>query len=1027
MSVSNPFPHVAIRASAGSGKTYKLTNRYIGLLIAGESPARILATTFTRKAAGEIAGRVLTRLSEAVLDDTARRRLGEALELPSLSYEQVNDALLRMTQSLHRVGISTIDSFFVGVAKAFSLELGFPPQWEIVEPSVASKLRARAVETVLRGDASRVVALIRLLSKGELERSVAAQVRETVDALYSVYLDAPASAWDTIHPAAELDREWLDESIERLSQAAGNATTMRAAIDTTILQAKRVQWRELLEVGPANKLLRGATTFNRKAIPDEVQDALLPLVEHAKAVLTRRLVERTTSARALLEEFDKELSVIKRLRNGLRFDDVTRALAEAALLDQLDDVFFRLDGRIHHLLLDEFQDTSLSQWRVLRPLADEVSAHATPDRSMFLVGDVKQAIYGWRGGVADILDSLSVSLPGLTWLPLDKSYRSSQVIIDTVNYVFGSMDTNGALAKHKPAAAKWKESFRRHATTRTELTGYARVVVASEASRVAVLRDAAREVAKVAAEAPHAKIGVLTRTNDAVGRMIFELKRRKLRASEEGGNPLTDSPAVTLVLSLLRLADHPGDSVSRYHVQHSPLGAAFSLNSDEVRAPDVARRVREELLRDGYGACVLRWAESLAPVCDARETRRLTQLVRLAHRHDAHPTLRAIDFVAFVEQEKVEDPTSAPVRVMTIHQAKGLEFDMVVLVDLDRILLKNKPAVLVDAPSPTSPPTRVVRYPNTTERLAAGGLDGMAEAWRQGAMRENLSLLYVALTRAVHELLVVVQPREPRASVPLSFEGILTDALARGKPCNAGTTIYAQGDEIWSRSLQGEPATTSSPAAPAALVRLRPRRERRRRNLPRTSPSALEGGELVRVADMLRLDTTALRRGSILHALFEQIEWLEAGVPGDASLLRVARRAGASEGQATQLIREFRGMLESDVVRGVLLRASYDAPGVEQVQVHRELSFALRDGGKILTGAVDRLVIRRDGLGIKGVEVLDYKTDHVEAETLADKIEHYRPQLQAYRKAAAHLFHVELEKVTARLVFVCAGRVEEIR
>jgi ATP-dependent exoDNAse (exonuclease V) beta subunit len=612
-------------------------------------------------------------------------------------------------------------------------------------------------------------------------------------------------------------------------------------------------------------------------------------------------------------------------------------------------------------------------------------------------------------------------------LPLDKSYRSSQVVIDTVNYVFGSIEKNRALAKHSAAAAKWKESFRRHVTTRTELAGLTRLIAASEESRSAVLRDAAREVAKRAADAPHATIGVLTRTNDAVARMIFELRRCKVNASEEGGNPLIDSPAVTLVLSLLRLADHPHDSASRFHVQGSPLGVALGLDESEARSTKVAQQVRDELVRDGYGACVLRWAELLAPASDAREARRLTQLVRLAHRHDAHPTLRPGDFVSFVEQEKVEDPTSASVRVMTIHQAKGLEFDLVVLVDMDRLLLKNHPPVLVDAPSPTSPPTRVVRYPNETEQAATGGLDGMAEAWRRGAMRENLSLLYVALTRAIHELVVVVQPRKPEAALPLSFAGILTDALAHGKACIAGTTIYAVGDEAWYRTLDAEPGVTMPPVAPAARVQLRPRRDRRTRNLPRTSPSALEGGELVRVSDMLRLDTTALRRGSIVHALFEQIEWLETGVPDDSTLQRVARRAGATEPQAAQLISEFRRMLESPAVRDVLRRATYEGRDVEQVQVHRELSFALRDGDKILTGAVDRLVIRRGGMGIEGVDVLDYKTDHVDAELLADKIEHYRPQLQAYRTAAAHLFHVEPAKVTARLVFVNAGRVEEIR
>ncbi len=106
-----------------------------------------------------------------------------------------------------------------------------------------------------------------------------------------------------------------------------------------------------------------------------------------------------------------------------------------------DSLAFRLDGSIEHLLLDEFQDTSCAQWRVFEPLARAIKAK--PSRSFFCVGDVKQAIYAWRGGMSAIFETLQSTLGDLPEETLTKSYRSSQPIIDTVNQVFGNLTDVG--------------------------------------------------------------------------------------------------------------------------------------------------------------------------------------------------------------------------------------------------------------------------------------------------------------------------------------------------------------------------------------------------------------------------------------------------------------------------------------------------------------------------------------------------------------------------------------------------------
>ena len=106
------WPNVVIRASAGTGKTYQLSNRYLQLAADGQPPEQVLASTFARKAAGEILGRVLVRLAEAALDETARRELTRAIER-ELSPADCHRLLKKLVGELHRLRIGTLDSFFV--------------------------------------------------------------------------------------------------------------------------------------------------------------------------------------------------------------------------------------------------------------------------------------------------------------------------------------------------------------------------------------------------------------------------------------------------------------------------------------------------------------------------------------------------------------------------------------------------------------------------------------------------------------------------------------------------------------------------------------------------------------------------------------------------------------------------------------------------------------------------------------------------------------------------------------------------
>ncbi len=181
-----------IRASAGTGKTFALSNRYLVLLASGVECQSILATTFTKKGAGEILDRIVQRLSNAALSEQAAKELSKELDFV-ISRTRAADVLQGLLKNLHRLEISTLDSFFNRVAKVFSLELGLPPTWDVVEEQQIEVLRDVAVQNVLLND--QVETLLNLMSQGESDRRVSSLILQTVKEVYETFRESTDEAW----------------------------------------------------------------------------------------------------------------------------------------------------------------------------------------------------------------------------------------------------------------------------------------------------------------------------------------------------------------------------------------------------------------------------------------------------------------------------------------------------------------------------------------------------------------------------------------------------------------------------------------------------------------------------------------------------------------------------------------------------------------------------------------------------------------------------------------------------------------
>jgi ATP-dependent exoDNAse (exonuclease V) beta subunit len=1060
-------PHKLILASAGTGKTYQLSGRFLALLFRGVPPERILATTFTRKAAGEILDRVLKRLVDAAEDPAQLEALNAQLAgdgAPAATREGCVRLLAALGRGLHRFRIRTLDAFFVQLAGVFALDLGLPPEWRILEEDELKVLQRDALGDALRrAERPEVLELLRAMQKigtKGASRSVERSLLKTVEDCRDAYLDSQGPAWDRVNVPEGLDEGRFAEVLDELAaMALPNDKRWRTARDKLFAQAQSGEWEDAFKSGLLAKFAEGGTGYHSKDFTQAHLAVFEALQEQAAHDLLASVKRQNFASYEWLWRFERAFYGAKDAAGGLSFEDVPRALAPPppatagpaakglnVLRGDEFDFHYRLDGKVDHLLLDEFQDTAPMQWRVLAPLAEEILADGTAERSFFCVGDVKQSIYAWRSGEPRLLEGMNARYPALPpALQLVENWRSSPVVLDAVDRVFTAIGESPAFEKRqaqRDAARKFQAVYSAHVAARP-LPGAVTLYQSPSpsggggggAAEVSALELAADRARRISVEAPHATIAILLRRNNHVARTIDLLRRRGLRASGEGGNPLTDSNAVLHVLSAMQLADHPGDSAAAFHVATSPLAdslGAHGVDPLEKSARDaLSLALRARLARGGFGEMLGELLPTVDELVDAGaygawDAKRFAQLVDLGYAFDRREELRPGAFLDFVRNTKVEDPSSTQVKVMTIHASKGLEFDAVILPELDLSMTLRDPNVLRHRPEPDGELAGVsVVRSHAVCALDPDGLGLIRAEEDERHVHEALSLFYVAMTRAAHRLDLIVQDRNPRT---LSYAKVLRTSLAQ-------TDSSATADEpgvLWRHPDSAAAWWPKPPAEVGAPPRPEPRRPRFRapeapRDLRKKSPSAEEGGHALDVADLLRPRSGGgFTRGSLIHRWMQEIEWLDGFALDDATLDEIGAALERDPAVRAEALEAFRAALARPEIRALLTRPSDGA-----WEVWRERGFAeivAEAGEQVLwTGSFDRVVLERDGAGaVRGAMVVDYKTDRVEGEGIDERVAFYAPQIASYGRVLARMTGLAVGAVEGRIALLEAGVVRRV-
>lgn len=1053
------LPHILVSASAGSGKTYQLVRRHLHLLALGEKPEGVAAMTFTRKAAGEFFQRILQRLSALAQQEASPEAYFEGMEPMPATWPEFATVLRQVTRRLHRLRLGTMDSFFANIAACFPLELGLPLGTKVMAEDESAQARSEALDALLErihaaqdeGAARTLLEGFKQATFGVEERSAVSSLETWIKEHHNTWLDcsAGASPWGLLPGLDVTEEDGLAEALEDLQNRFAPKTDEGARFFEELL-TQAATWEPGTTLAPRIKyflektaevwseLQSGQTSiaWGRGKRTDLSGGTARAWLRVAEAILQREMccrAQRTRGMATLMELYEAEYARRVRSRGRLSFADVQRLLADAmdSHADWMDnangDLWFRLDSRYDHWLFDEFQDTSRVQWNVVHGLVDEVMQDDSGRRSFYAVGDPKQSIYLWRQAEPGLFDDVLAAWPhqdeaGLRMQTLSRSFRSAPAVLDMVNAVFASRAGIEALL---PGCLEGF-AFQTHlaAEHNEQLSGHAALLsVRPESEDRATTSVVAALLREIAPLERGLSCAVLVRGNkDAIE--ITEMLRAETGMEvvcESQQHPATDNAVTLALVSLLQLAAHPGDTLALEHLRMTPLWPRIEHeNHSWMRTTD---EVRRKVFDHGFVGFAEEWTahlRELLPDMDAFHALRLRQFGEIAAEFDAGGSR---DFDAFLKHAR-EMPMQVrgaahAVQVMTVHKAKGLEFDVVILPDLDGEAMNRVRRRSLIVNRDEGEISWVMQPPRAEFVPLHEGLCAEKACSEQRAGFESLCRLYVAMTRAKRGLYLVME-RPPKTKDGAMKEAQFLRRLLGSSvpesavPENPSYCIEWQtGDVQWFAGLSS-PAPT--PPLPVVIPRLLG--DLLRENQPmarRVTPSGEEDFKMKGSMLFGEGREPGRRLGTLVHELLAQVEWWDASSSLKDLELRWKTlgllRGEEIEARAAAMVRQ---VLDSEAAKFAFGRPAPDA------EAWRERPFDLIHEGSWISGVFDRVIVRPDS-----VRLVDFKTDDVPNDAaVREKVEGYRPQIALYRRALARLTGLKPEQIECALLFMRTARLE---
>jgi ATP-dependent helicase/nuclease subunit A len=454
--IINPKKSIFVSANAGSGKTFILVARVLGLLVAGEDPLKILCISFTDAAAGEMKTRIIKKLKEWHKDGV------ESEEILKTASQEEKERARNLYKDVVLLGkmpkIQTFHSFCMQVLRAFSAESGFA-----YKPTTLSKSRENSIKNQIFKNLISDVETRELLKEMRFafssfevrQKIIPAILNERENSVFKEE-DFERKAYNLLNLeyAPNLSEKWEKDFIENFPfdeleilldgvKNVGIKKNMNLRIKALedFLNSKLTNLLETAFLNSTKDDFLKSTPF-KKAI--ELEDIWLKIKNYYEEkreiqgrILTAKLTENLMKlVKKILTHYEEE----KKRLEAVDFDDLILLTQQALSGEERDFILFKLDGGINHILVDEAQDTNFLQWEILGFILEEFFAGNGSERgarSLFIVGDEKQSIFSFQNAKPEALYSIFLKYrKHLNQVYLQKSYRTSQILLDFIDSIF---------------------------------------------------------------------------------------------------------------------------------------------------------------------------------------------------------------------------------------------------------------------------------------------------------------------------------------------------------------------------------------------------------------------------------------------------------------------------------------------------------------------------------------------------------------------------------------------------------------
>ncbi|MFW0693922.1 RecB-like helicase [Aliarcobacter butzleri] len=727
--------YLALKASAGSGKTFALTVRYICLLLLGAKPNEILTLTFTNKAANEMSERIYKTLLTLGDDEAYLNAIENEVNLSKEEILGKKNILIKQFSNAN-LSIFTIDKFVNKILREFCGYIGISDDFEIKNDDI-EKLSYEFLKSLNEKDFQTLIDLSfyekkKFNSIFELFKTIL----EKNEDIEVINIDASLIELQKENILKEAFK--IKESILSCANASNSA---KNAVDfQTFEDLFGRTWLEKENFEDYSYFKKCANESNKNDF-FKLKEELSIYYKIRTGFSLNKIFEVYLKFRDFKFEFNKN-------KNYLEFNDISNLVYDllSTKIDK-DFLYFRLDSNYSHILIDEFQDTSLLQYKILEPLIDEIlSGDVTKFKTFFYVGDTKQSIYRFRGGKRELFDYVANTNKILEVEVLNTNYRSCKNVINFVNELFLNLPNY--------------EYFKQESV---RANGYVEVVVDTALEEEEKFVNVAKKIEELLQSGVNFNdIAILTYTNDDVLSLYYYLKQKfpSIKISTEMTSKLINQQNVKAAINAIKYI-YFKEEIYKENLNAiigNKLLTTLDLEIvlDEISVQEVIKELSKKL-----------------KIIDEN----IIKLIEVSSNFN-----NIVDFVYEIDKLEaiMENSESKGLQILTIFKSKGLEFHTVIL--LDRIKRKNvdKSSLLFDYENLELKNIfyKIKGYENFNKEY-----EKAIEKEKKLSLDDEINILYVAMTRAKNNMIIF---KKEKSSV---FDILNMNVCKIGKIINSSNLV----------------------------------------------------------------------------------------------------------------------------------------------------------------------------------------------------------------------------------------------